>query len=322
MKIAFHGSNALTFRKELEALLERDHAIAELPYVLNSDQHIAAFTGADVIVGIAFSHTMPAPSGLKLYQVPGAGVDGIDRSALPASAVLCNCFGHENAIAEYVFSALLSLHVPLAEADRRLRTGDWKYWAGRPQDLRTELGEQTIGIIGFGHIGKTLAARAKAFSMAVAVANRSPIGDQKHVDAAYELKDLLAFLGSVDVIVNTLPLTPQTEGLIGSEAFARMRPGAIIVNVGRGPVIDEAALFASLSEKRIGGAVIDTWYVYPGDGDLTPLPSRLAFHELDNILMTPHMSGWTHGTIHRRQKTIAENINRIAAGLQPVNLVA
>ncbi len=321
MKIAFHGSNALTFREGIEPLLVGDHDIAELPDALISDQHIAAYAGADIVVGIAFNHAMPAPKNLKLYQVPGAGVDGIDRSALPASALLCNCFGHENAIAEYVFSALLSFHVPLADADRRLRIGDWSYWAGRPQSLRTELGDQTIGIIGFGHIGKTLAARAKSFSMAVSVANRSPIGEQEHVDSAYVLEELPVFLESVDVIVNTLPLTAQTEGLIGPEAFARMRPYAVIVNVGRGPVIDEATLYTALKEQRIGGGVIDTWYNYPNDGDQTLLPSRFPFQELDNVMMTPHMSGWTHGTIRRRRKTIAENINRIAAGVPPVNRV-
>lgn len=321
MKIVFHGSNALTFREGLEPLLEDVHDIAELPDALSTEQHIAEYAGADIIVGIAFNDTMPAPKHLKLFQVPGAGVDGIVRSALPASARLCNCFGHENAIAEYVLAALLSFHVPLADADRHLRKGNWKYSAGSPQDLRSELGGQTLGIIGFGHIGKTLAARARAFAMTVAVANRSPITDREHVDTTWSLDELSAFLGSVDVIVNTLPLTPETEGLLGHEAFASMRPGATVVNVGRGAVIDETALFTALKEQRIGAAVIDTWYVYPSDSDRTPLPSRLPFHDLDNVLMSPHMSGWTHGTVRRRQRTIAGNINRIATGLPPVNVI-
>ncbi|NDR57742.1 2-hydroxyacid dehydrogenase [Aliiruegeria sabulilitoris] len=322
MKIVFHGSNALTFREGLEALLESEHEIVELPDMLISDEDFAAFEDADVLVGVALNASLPAPRRLKLYQVPGAGVDGIDRSALPSSALLCNCFGHETAIAEYVMSALLSFHVPLADADRRLRTGDWKYWAGRPKGMRTELGDQSIGIVGFGHIGKAVAARAKAFSMSVSVANRSPIEEHAHVDTAYALDDLADFAGSVDIIVNTLPLTSETEGLIGAEAFARMRPGAIVVNVGRGKVIDEAALFSALREKRIGGAVIDTWYVYPDGGNSTPMPSQFAFQELDNVVMTPHMSGWTHGTISRRQKVIAENINRIASDQAPVNVVS
>jgi phosphoglycerate dehydrogenase-like enzyme len=100
-----------------------------------------------------------------------------------------------------------------------------------------------------------------------------------------------------------------------------MRPDAVIVNVGRGPVIDERALYEALAGRRIGGAVINTWYRYPTPDDPNPLPSALPFHDLDTILMTPHMSAWTHGTISRRQKVIAANINNLAASRPLVNVV-
>jgi phosphoglycerate dehydrogenase-like enzyme len=87
-------------------------------------------------------------------------------------------------------------------------------------------------------------------------------------------------------------------------------------------VIDEAALYAALKDRRIGGAIIDTWYVYPTAETPNPLPGRLPFHELDNVVMTPHMSGWTLGTVRRRQQSMADNINRIASGLPPDNVVA
>jgi phosphoglycerate dehydrogenase-like enzyme len=88
-----------------------------------------------------------------------------------------------------------------------------------------------------------------------------------------------------------------------------------------GGVIDEAALFAALSERRIGGAVIDTWYKYPAAAGLLSDPGSLPFHHLDNIVMTPHMSGWTTGTIARRKATMADNINRLAAGQPLRNIV-
>lgn len=314
MKIVFHGANALTFREGLEPLLESAHDIAEVPDDLSDDEVRAIYSAADIVIGIKLAAQMPVPAGLKLYQVPGAGYDGIDLAALPRGAALCNCFGHENAIAEYVMAALLARHVPLADADRRLRAGDWTYWAGGPTGLRTELGDTSIGILGYGHIGKTIALRAKAFGMGVTVANRSPVQGSDQVDRAYALSDLPAFMGSADAIINTLPLTEETRGLIGEAEFAAMRSDAMILNVGRGAVIDEAALFDALKTRRIGGAIIDTWYVYPNGENAHPLPARLPFHELDNVTMTPHMSGWTHGTIRRRRETIADNINRCASG--------
>lgn len=321
MKIVFHGANALTFREGLEPLLDAEHDIATVPDDLSGDAARAAYLAADIIVGVKYTSATAVPSGLKLYQVPGAGYDGIELAALPAGVALCNCFGHENAIAEYVMAALLARHVQLTDADRRLRAGDWKYWAGGPAGLRTELGATSLGIVGFGHIGKTLALRAKAFGMTVSVANRSPVPASDLVDRAYALSELPALMGSADAIVNTLPLTEETRGLIGAAELAAMRPDAVILNVGRGPVIDEAALYDALKARRIGGAVIDTWYVYPNAENEQPLPSLLPFHDLDNVTMTPHMSGWTHGTIRRRRETIADNINRCTSGEPLINRI-
>jgi phosphoglycerate dehydrogenase-like enzyme len=128
-------------------------------------------------------------------------------------------------------------------------------------------------------------------------------------------------MGSADAIINTLPLTDQTRGLIGKAELAAMRPDALILNVGRGAVIDEIALYNTLKARQIGGAIIDTWYVYPNADNTTPLPAGLPFHELDDVVMTPHMSGWTFGTIRRRREAIADNINRLASGKDLKNRV-
>ena len=155
MKIVFHGKNASTFRETMEELLSDEHELVVLPDVLESAEDIETYRSGDVIVGISFNKTTPVPHNLKLYQVPGAGYDGIDLEALPSTAALCNCFGHENAIAEYVFAALLARHVPLAEADSGLRKGDWTWWAGGPARLRSELGIAVPGevsVIGFDDV--------------------------------------------------------------------------------------------------------------------------------------------------------------------------
>ncbi len=126
---------------------------------------------------------------------------------------------------------------------------------------------------------------------------------------------------AVDFFVVSVPLTPETTGIVNAAAFAAMRPTAVVLNVGRGPTIDERALYEALKDRRIAGAIIDTWYAYPSPGQANVLPSTLPFHELGNIVMTPHMSGWTSGTIRRRQETIADNIKRRAEGRPCVNVV-
>ena len=322
MKIVFHGANAANFRQDFEALLDEPHEIIDVTDALGGPGEKEHFKSADVIVGIKLGNAEPVPSRLRLYHAPAAGTDAIDRSRLPAGSVLCNCFGHEHAIAEYVMTALLLRHVPIPDADARLRQGEWTYWAGRHGALRTELGSQTIGLLGFGHIGKAIAARAKAFGMRVVVANRSPVPPSGLLDESYGLDRLQSFMRGADAIVVSLPLSGETEGLVGAPEIAAMRSDAVILNVGRGPVINEQALFDALIQRRIGGAIIDTWYTYPTPEQPRTLPGKLAFSQLTNLVMTPHMSGWTTGTVLRRQQTIAENIRRLSGNEALLNVVS
>lgn len=321
MKIVFHGENATNFRQGFEHLIDPAHQIADLSDELKQPGEREQYQNADVIVGIKLNAQLPSPHALRLFHAPAAGTDAVDTSLLPPGAALCNCFGHENAIAEYVMAALLTRHVPLAHADAELRAQRWTYWAGRPNALRTELGSQTLGLLGFGHISQAIAARAKAFGMRVHVANRSPVLHPL-VDQAFGLDDLMSFMGSSDAVVVSLPLTAQTTGLVGAAELAAMRPDALIMNVGRGPVIAEQALFDALSARRIGGAIIDTWYNYPTPTQAGCAPSSgLDFASLPNLVMTPHMSGWTAGTVARRQATMADNIARLASGRELVNVI-
>ena len=321
MQIVFHGDSAGAFSDGFADLLRRPAEIVALPDALTGEADRRAYAAADVIVSFTFNDTMPRPECLELLHVPGAGYDAVDFEALPPSAVVCNCFGHEQAIAEYVIAALLMRQVPLADADRRLRSGEWAYKAGPVTAVHAELAEMTIGLLGFGHIGQAVAARAKAFEMRVHVANRSPVAVSPLVDRAFLLSELPAFWACADFFVVALPLTADTRSIVDASAFAAMRSTAVVVNVGRGPTIDERALYDALKSRRIAGAVIDTWYTYPSVASPRGYPSSLPFHELDNVVMTPHMSGWTLGTIRRRQRVIAENIERRMSGEPCVNVV-
>ncbi len=130
------------------------------------------------------------------------------------------------------------------------------------------------------------------------------------------LKDML---GKVDIVINTLPLTDNTRGLIDAQMLAAMQAHAIVMNVGRGAVIDEDALYEALVGNRIGGAIVDTWYVYPTPSAQHPTPGNRPFHQLPNVTMTPHMSGWTTGTVTRRRMTMADNVNRLVANRELIN---
>ncbi len=262
LKIVFHGQNAANFRPGFEQRIDPRHQIVNLSEAIDQAGEREHFESADVVIGIQLDASMPAPIKARLFHAPAAGTDAIDTTLLPAACTLANCYGHENAIAEYVIAALLMRHVPLAQADRDLRQNRWTLSAGRPGATRSELGAQTLGLLGFGHIAQAVAMRAKAFGMRVHVANRSPV-QHALVDQSWQLDALNAFMASSDAVVVSLPLSANTQGLVNASALAAMRPDAVLVNVGRGPVVDEKALFDALRMRQIGGAVIDTWYHYP-----------------------------------------------------------
>lgn len=121
-------------------------------------------------------------------------------------------------------------------------------------------------------------------------------------------------LAESDFIICCAPGGAATRGMINARSFEIMKPDAVIANVGRGEVIDEAALYNALASRRIRGGIIDVWYVYPSDDDPNPWPSRFPFQKLDNIIMSPHNSAWTAEMSDRRWVFVADNLDRLARG--------
>ena len=184
-----------------------------------------------------------------------------------------------------------------------------------------ELFGGTVGIVGYGHIGREVARRARAFGMRVVAATRTPRDDDL-VDEMMGLDRLGDLLGTADFVVLAVPLVPATRGLLGAAEFAAMKDGGVLINVGRGAVVDEDALYAALRDRAIGGAAIDVWYRYPDHpGEQPVMPSRHPFQDLDNVYMTPHASGWTDGLLARRARAIAANLDRFARGEPLLNLL-
>jgi phosphoglycerate dehydrogenase-like enzyme len=275
---------------------------------------------ADAMISMSWGRNMPFAPKLKLLQLPGAGTDDIAFETVPAQAAVCNVFEHEIGIAEYVLSAMLQWVIGIPRMDAALRRGEW-YGSHLSGPRHGELFGQTVGILGYGRIGREVAARARAFGMNILACSRTPRAGDDLVERVEPMKKLDELLAKSDFVLLALPLDSSTAGLIGRERIAGMKPGAFIINVARGALIDEIALYEACRDHRIGGAAIDTWYRYPAQGEARGDPCSLPFRDLDNVIMTPHGSGWTEGLAPRRCRLIAQNLDHLARGEPLVNVV-
>jgi phosphoglycerate dehydrogenase-like enzyme len=266
-----------------------------------------------------------AAPALRLVQVAGAGLDRIDRTALRAQTAIANVFGHETGIAEHVFGSMLALTRSLGRLDQKLRSGIWEsQWAiGVPAPpLWPELAGKTLGILGYGHIGQALAKRARAFDMDVwAIRRRAEQSRPPELAFLGGVDQLHEVLRRADYLAITLSLSDTTRNLMTERELRLMKPTAFLINVARAEIVDEGALYRCLAAKQIAGAALDVWYRYPASSAPT-LPAVHPFHLLENVLMSPHVSGWTEGMLQARSTLIAENINRTARGEEPLNLIA
>ena len=312
-----------TFAASLEAALRAELRVPATLVVADERTIVARLADVDVLVTMAFTREMGAAARrLKLVQVPGAGLERIDRGALPAGTALANAYGHEVGIAEFALGAMLALTRDVVRLDAALRRGVWgSQWAvGAPPPAPwPELAGKTLGILGYGRIGQALARRARAFDMEICAIRR---------DVDRSAKDGLALLGGLEVLDEvlrrsdylaiTMPATDATHGVIGAAQLASMKHTAVLVNVARAEIVDEMALYRALAERTIAAAALDVWYRYPTEAGPAP-PARQPFHELPNVLMTPHVSGWTEGMLRARVRLIADNVARVSRGEPPEN---
>lgn len=284
-----------------------------------------ALRDAQVLVSGAFTaDTAAAAKDLRLLLVPGAGLNGVDLAAVPPDVPVCNTFHHEESIAEYVLAASVLLRRGFLRQDAALRTGEWRSPVYHPELAypRTLRGA-TVGFVGFGHIGQRAWELFRAHGAdGIAVTRRGDIDAvTAGLDWAGSIADLDDLLAAADVVVLSAPHTPATTGLIGAAQLRAMRSDAILVNVGRGPLVDPQALADALRDNEIGGAAIDVWWSYPATGSHAA-PTPHPFPEGSNVLMTPHSSGLTEHTFAGRIADMTDNIARLTVGRLLLNVVA
>ncbi|MEK9916354.1 MAG: 2-hydroxyacid dehydrogenase [Betaproteobacteria bacterium] len=276
---------------------------------------------ADAVITMDWDYHNQSFERLKLIHLPGAGLDAINFKSVPDKVTVCNVFEHEVPISEYVISSILMWTTRIHLQDRLLRKNDWSgsHLFG---PTHQELCGKTIGILGYGRIGKAIASRIKPFGVdVIACGPRAPASGVKP-DNYYPLSQLSQFLSKSDFLVIAAPLTDETHDLIGNKELTQMKPNSVLINIARGTIVNEKAIFNALKTRAIEGAIIDTWYHYPENLLDDILPSNYDFSKLENVIMTPHSSAWTDGLILRRNRVIAENLNRLSDGRELMNVVS
>lgn len=273
---------------------------------------------ADVILNWAFqSQTLREIFGrcprLRWVHWRAAGLDNLLFPELVESPVaLTNGSGlYSQSLGEFVLGAILHFAKGFRAMVRNQEAGEWV-----PFDVQ-EISGQTVGIVGYGDIGRAVASRVRAMGMQVlALKRHAPPPDfaDPLADRVFGPEHRLEMLSLSDYVVVTAPLTPETRGMIGAPEFAAMKPGAVIVNVGRGPVIDEAAMVRALTEGRIKGAALDVF-------ESEPLPQGHAFYKLENVLLSPHCADHTATWIDDAMRFFLTQFERYRKGEPLLNVV-
>ncbi|HWG64174.1 MAG TPA: 2-hydroxyacid dehydrogenase [Streptosporangiaceae bacterium] len=271
-----------------------------------------ALREAEVLLGWSLRRELPAGAlddapELRFIQLLSAGVDNVDFAEIPAQAMLAGNVGAYAApIAEHVMAMTLSLAKHLPAEHAAMASGRFDHNASS----RT-LDGAVCAIVGFGGIGKATARLMRPFGARIHALNSNGKTSEP-VEFAGSLADLDQVLAAADVLVIAIPLTAATRGLIGGRELELMKPGAILINVARGAIVDEQALYDHLRANPDFSAGIDAWWDEPSQG--TEFHPRYPFLELPNLVGSPHNSGNVPGILHFAVRKAAENVRRYLLG--------
>ena len=251
---------------------------------------------------------------LKMIANMGVGYNHIDIAAATRRGIpVSNTPGVlTDATADLAFTLILAVARRVVEGDRRVREGKFKLWAPF-LFLGREVSGKTLGIVGFGRIGRAVARRAAGFGMRVLYHNRSRLTPAEERESPAEYADLNTLLAQADFVSLHVPLSGETRHLIGAAELSRMKPTAYLINTARGPVVDEVALLATLQRGMIAGAGLD---VYENEPALTP-----GLADLPNVVLLPHVGSATLETRTAMAAMAARNLIAGLDGQRPPNLV-
>lgn len=291
---------------------------------IREDDDLSAGSNYEILVnGFPTRQQLEASSRLRAVIAPFAGVPKETLDLVRQFPHISLHVLHYNvaATAELAVGLMLAAAKCVIPLDRELRNNDWRSRYGVTPVII--LDGRTVTILGYGRIGQRIGAACRALGMKVFGVRRhvstrqAPLNDSEV--AIYPPSALNDLLPRSDVLIVALPLTSETKGLIGRQELALLPEGAILVNVGRGPVVDEDALYEALCDKKLLGAGIDVWYQYPNSVEehTTAPPSSLPFHTLDNVIMSPHRGGYLSAAEGNRIIELAAMLTAAAEG-QPI----
>lgn len=301
--------SAYQFSRTSRALLQ-EAANAEVICITRAEEFLSRLRDAEIVC----SYWMPdnwrelAPH-LRWLQCSGAGVDALLLTGIldaDSGVLVTTATGiHVTTISEYVFGSMLMFNRSWPEMVRLQERHIWPLSASWYNLNERELTGQTLGIVGLGSIGRRVAQLGRAFGMRVLATRRSPTANEHDpdVDQLFAIAQLHELLRQSDYIVLAVPLTAETEKLIGEAELRIMRSSAYLVNVARGRVIDEVALIRALRERWIAGAGLDVAVE-------EPLPADSPLYSLSNVILTPHISGASVHYDERLTSLFADNLRR------------
>jgi phosphoglycerate dehydrogenase-like enzyme len=294
-----------------------------IPKTADEEELINLASDVEVIVCVRLSiKVAQAAKHLRFIQKTGAGVDAIPFNVLGDEVLVANTSGANPVpLAEGVVALLLALAKQIVQRHTSFTAG--KIDQGQGVELRGK----KVGIIGLGHIGEEVARLLQGFEMQILALKRHPtdtLNTHLNLDFLGGSKDLDFLLQKSDFVVVTVPLTPETRGMIGEHELGLMKPTAYIINVARAAIIQEKPLFRALKEKRIAGAALDVWWPphwWDSKWNRNGMSPQYRFWELPNVIATPHSIGSSDKRSKTALRIIAENITRVAKGQPPINQV-
>ncbi len=272
-----------------------------------------------LIAGELTTDVLKRTEKLKIVFVPYAGVDALPLSYIKEKGIrVANVHGNAKFVAERSVAMALAFYGKIIQYHDDLKRFRWHgYWAsGNIEDTWDSIYGKPCAVIGTGEIGRHIARHLKAFDCEVIGYKKRPVEEKPDPFDEITL-DLEAALEKSELVFITLPLTDATHGLFSQEILMGMTD-KFLVNVGRGEVVDEKGLYRALEQGILRGAAIDAWYRYPGKGVTEAVPSRYPFHELPNVILSPHLAGFTYQAALLNIEQTFENISAYIKTGRPV----
>jgi len=269
---------------------------------------ISAVADADAYFGNPSREVFIAAKKLRWIQAPSAGIEFVHQipELVASDVVLTNARGaHATTIAEHTFAMLLTLTRGLRFFDHAKGCHTWLRGDGYRQV--EGLAGKTIGIVGYGNIGRAIGKRAHAFEMTVKAVDAQPVTGDGYASSVQQLDGLNGMIRESDVLAVAVPITPETRGMIGEEQIRLLKPGSYLVAVSRGGIVDEPALIRALKDGHLAGAGLDVT-------EVEPLPSNNPLWDAPNLIITPHISGGSQLTTELMWTIFFENVGHFVKG--------